>query len=191
MAARRHDRRMVVDCWWSCCGLSGLAFQGLLPKRPAEPGSENAPERTRGAAFGLSPWTLQRHPGRARTARSAHPPRCSQRRIEPATVRRATVEPPPSGRRLSGPGFQARGHPALIRSNFQQPAPSGASACAHRPPRLCWRLGRFERMLRRGRVSWGVMPMRDWVLTLAPLAVVMYFLLLPSHFTALIKWLVW
>lgn len=59
-------------------------------------------------------------------------------------------------------------------------------------PRLCWRLGRFERMMRRDAGNlWGVMPMRDWVLILAPLAVVMYFLLFPSHFTALIKWLVW
>jgi hypothetical protein len=36
----------------------------------------------------------------------------------------------------------------------------------------------------------GVMPMRDWVLIVAPLAVVMYFLVFPSHFTALIAWLI-
>jgi hypothetical protein len=34
------------------------------------------------------------------------------------------------------------------------------------------------------------MHMRDWLLILAPLAVLMYFLLIPSHFTALIAWLV-
>ena len=32
--------------------------------------------------------------------------------------------------------------------------------------------------------------MPDWVLIVAPLAVVMYFLIFPSHFTALIDWLV-
>lgn len=33
--------------------------------------------------------------------------------------------------------------------------------------------------------------MREWVIMLAPLAVLMYFLLFPSHFTALVEWLVW
>jgi hypothetical protein len=34
------------------------------------------------------------------------------------------------------------------------------------------------------------MPMRDWVIIVAPLAVIMYFLLYPSDFTALIAWLI-
>jgi len=32
--------------------------------------------------------------------------------------------------------------------------------------------------------------MRDWVIIVAPLALLMYFLLIPSHFTALLAWLI-
>jgi hypothetical protein len=36
----------------------------------------------------------------------------------------------------------------------------------------------------------GTLPMRDWLLILAPFAIVAYFLLYPSDFNALIAWLI-
>ena len=47
-------------------------------------------------------------------------------------------------------------------------------------------MGQVQRIL----ASWETIPMRDWMLILAPFAIIFYFLLYPSDFNALIAWLI-